>query len=152
MKTKLLFLILILSSCTAKKTTTEKIVKKDTLQTSSLRYVSQPISTTIQINDICDSLGRVKPLKQLETSGQNEANIRTENNTLYLDLITGLSELKTDTIKEVKYRDRVKEVSKVGYKTPFWMWVTILISIVLNAVLIYLFFGNIKKKVLSLFF
>ena len=147
-----LIIIFLLVSCTAKKTTTERITQKDTLQTTSLRYVSQPISTTIQINDICDSLGRVKPFKQLETSGQNKANIRTENNTLYLDLITGLSKIKSDTIKEVKYRDRVKEVSKVRYKTPFWMWVTIILSLTLNAVLIYVFFGNIKKKILSLFF
>ena len=146
-----ILIILLLVSCTAKKTTTERITQKDTLQTSSLRYVSQPISTTIQINDICDSLGRVKPLKQLETSGQNKANVRTENNTLYLDLVTGLSEIKTDTIKEVKYRNKIKEVDLLRYKTPFWMWVTIVISITLNAVLIYLFFGSIKKKVLSLF-
>ena len=146
-----LIFIILLSSCTAKKTTTERITQKDTLQTSSLRYVSQPISTTIQINDICDTLGRVKPFSQLETSGLNKANIRTENNTLYLDLITGLSEIKTDTIKEVKYRDRVKEVDVLRYKTPFWMWVTIILSLTLNAVLIYLFFGSIKKKFLSLF-
>ena len=146
-----LLIIFLLVSCTAKKTTTERITQKDTLQTTSLRYVSQPISTTIQINDICDTLGNIKPFKQLETSGQNKANVRTENNTLYLDLITGLSEIKTDTIKEVKYRDRVKEVSKVRYKTPFWIWVTIILSLTLNAVLIYLFFGSIKNKILSLF-
>ena len=151
MKTHTLIILILFSSCTAKKTTTERITKKDTLQTTSLRYVSQPITTTIQINDICDSLGRVKPFSQLETSGQNKANIRTENNTLYLDLITGLSEFKTDTIKEVKYRYRVKEVDVLRYKTPLWMWVTIVISIALNGVLIYLFFGSIKKKFLSLF-
>ena len=132
----ILLILLFLSSCTAKKTTTERTIQRDTLQTSSFKYVSQPISTTLQINDICDSLGNIRPFKQLETSGQNKASVRTENNTLFLDLITGLSEKKEDTKKEIQYIEIEKEVEIVRYKTPLWIWLALISSILINIILL----------------
>ena len=140
-----LLIIFLLVGCTAKKTTTERTIQRDTLQTKSFKYVSQPISTSIVIDELCDDYGKPRAFKKIETSGQNKASVRTENNTLVLDLVTGLSETKTDTIYKSVYKDRVKEVDKVRYKTPLWMWLALIFSIIVN-----IFF--IRKKVLSLFF
>ena len=139
------FLILLLIGCTSKKTTTERTTQRDTLQTKSFKYVSQPISTSIVIDEICDDYGKPRVFKQLESSGENKASVRTENNRLVLDLVTGLSQNKTDTIYKSVYKDRLKEVDKVRYKTPLWMWLALIFSIIVN-----IFF--IRKKVLSLFF
>ena len=131
-----LLIIFLLVGCTAKKTTTERTIQRDTLQTSSFKYVSQPISTSIVIDEICDDYGKPRAFKQLETSGSNSAKVRTENNTLVLDLFTGLSEKKTDTIYKSVYKDRVKEVDKVRYKTPLWMWLALVSSILINIILL----------------
>ena len=134
------FILLLLVSCKSKRTTTERIVEKDTIQTSSFKYVSQPISTRIVIEDICDTLGNVKRFKQKETSGSNSANVRSENNTLFLDLFTGLSQTKTDTIYKVQYRDRNFETEVIRYRTPFLMWTTLIGSIAINVLLLYILF------------
>ena len=140
-----LIIIFLLLSCTAKKTTTERTVQRDTLQTKSFKYVSQPISTSIVIDEICDDYGKPRAFKQLESSGENKASVRTENNMLVLDLVTGLSQKKEDTKKEIQYIEIEKEVEIVRYKTPLWMWLALIFSIIVN-----IFF--IRKKVLSLFF
>ena len=140
-----LLIIFLLVGCTAKKTTTERTIQRDTIQTKSFKYVSQPISTSIVIDELCDDYGKPRAFKKVETSGQNKASVRTENNTLVLDLLTGLSEKKTDTIYKSVYKDRVKEVDKLRYKIPLWMWLALIFSIIVN-----IFF--IRKKVLSLFF
>ena len=140
-----LIFIFLLLSCTSKKTTTERTIQRDTLQTKSFKYVSQPISTSIVIDEICDDYGKPRAFKQLESSGKNKASVRTENNMLVLDLVTGLSETKTDTIYKSVYNDSAKEVDELRYKTPLWMWLALIFSIFVN-----IFF--IRKKVLSLFF
>ena len=140
-----LILIFILLGCTAKKTTTERTIQRDTLQTSSIKYISQPISTSIVIDEICDDYGKPRAFKKLETSGENKASVRTENNTLVLDLVTGLSEKKEETKKEIQYIEIEKEVEIVRYKTPLWMWLALIFSILIN-----IFF--IRQKILSLFF
>ena len=139
------FLILLLIGCTAKKTTTERTVQRDTLQTKSFKYVSQPISTSIVIDELCDDYGKPRAFKKLESSGENKASVRTENNSLVLDLVTGLSQTKTDTIYKSVYNDSAKEVDELRYKPPLWMWLALIFSIFVN-----IFF--IRKKVLSLFF
>ena len=132
----LLILLFLLISCTAKKTTTERTVQRDTLQISSFKYVSQPISTSIVIDELCDDYGKPRAFKQLETSGENKASVRTENNTLILDLITGLSQTKTDTIYKSVYNNRDKEVDELRYKTPLWMWLALISSILINIILL----------------
>lgn len=131
-----LVIVFLLLGCTAKKTTIEKVVDRDTIQTKSFKYVSQPISTSIVIDDICNEIGKPRAFKQLETSGGNKASVRTENNTLVLDLFTGLSEKKTDTIYKSIYKDRVKEVEKVKFRTPLWLFFALIASILLNLLLL----------------
>ena len=115
-----------LLGCKSKETTLERTKTSDTLITKSFEYVSQPIQTTITIDEICDSLGNVRKFTQVETSGTNKAKLHSENNKLTIDLHTGISKTKTDTIYKTKYVDVYKNKEIIKYKTPLWMWLTII--------------------------
>lgn len=127
----LILILLLLVGCKSSKTTTDTTVIKDTTSTKSFEYVSQPIRTTIKIDEICDSLGTVNNFLQVEKSGNNEAKIYTKDNTLSIDLLTGLSQTKTDTIYKTKYRDREYKEEEVRYKVSPWHWVVHLASIII---------------------
>lgn len=133
---KLIFILLIISGCGSKKTTTDTTIIKDTTSTKSFEYVSEPIQTTIAISDICDSLGNVRKFTQVETSGLNKAKVSTQDNKLTLDLFTGLSKTKTDTIYKTRYRDREYKEEEVRYKVSPWHWVVHLASIIIIFVVI----------------
>ena len=133
--TYILLVILLLSSCKAKETTVERTQTSDTLINKSFEYVSKPIETKYTFSIECDSLGNVKEIKTFESSGLNSASVQLKNNQLDLRLITGMSERKTDTIYMTKSVDKFKTVDLVRYKTPLWMWLTI-ISLILLIILL----------------
>ena len=134
-----LFIVLLITfllfGCKAKETTVERTRTSDTLITKSFDYVSQPIETNYTFSIECDSLGNVKEIKTFESSGLNSASVKLKNNQLDLRLLTGVSERKTDTIYMTKSVDKFKTVDLVRYKTPLWMWLTI-ISLVLVIILL----------------
>lgn len=130
-----LVIVFLFIGCTAKRTTTEKIVERQA--TKSFEYVSNPISTQIVIEEICDTLGKLRKFTKVEASGVNTASVKTKDNRLYLDLLTGISQTKTDTIYKTEYRDVKSEV--VRYKIPFWVWSTLIGSISINLLLLYIF-------------
>ena len=136
----LLFCFLALLGCKSKKTTVERTQTSDTLITKSLEYISQPIKTTIKIDEICDSLGTVRNFRQVETSGGNQAKVYTKDNTLSIDLLTGMSKTKTDTIYKTEFKDVYKDREVIKYKTPFWMWVSIIGLSLLVILLAYILF------------
>ena len=47
---------------------------------------------------------------------------------LDLRLLTGMSQSKTDTIYKTKYKDVLKTSDVVRFKTPLWMWITIILQ------------------------
>ena len=126
--TYILLVILLLYSCKAKETTVERTQTSDTLISKSFEYVSKPIETKYTFSIECDSLGNIKEIQTFESSGLNSASVKLENNQLDLRLITGISESKTDTIYRTKFKDKFKTVDLVRYKTPLWMWITILLQ------------------------
>ena len=134
-----LFIVLLITfllfGCKAKETTVERTRTSDTLITKSFDYVSQPIETNYSFSIECDSLGNVKEIKTFESSGLNSASVKLKNNQLDLRLITGMSQSKTDTIYRTQFKDKFKTVDLVRYKTPLWMWLTI-ISLVLVIILL----------------
>jgi len=132
---KTFLLIVLLFGCKAKETTLERTRTSDTLITKSFDYVSQPIETNYSFSIECDSLGNVKEIKTFESSGLNSASVKLKNNQLDLRLLTGISERKTDTIYMTKSVDKFKTVDLIRYKTPLWMWLTI-ISLVLVIILL----------------
>jgi len=133
--THALLIFFLLIGCKAKETTVKRTQTSDTLITKSFEYVSQPIETNYSFSIECDSLGNVKEIKTFESSGLNSASVKLKNNQLDLRLITGMSQSKTDTIYMNKSVDKLKTVDLVRYKTPLWMWLTI-ISLVLVIILL----------------
>jgi uncharacterized protein YcfL len=133
--THALLIFFLLIGCKAKETTVERTQTSDTLISKSFEYVSQPIETNYSFSIECDSLGNVKEIKTFESSGLNSASVKLKNNQLDLRLITGMSQSKTDTIYRTQFKDKFKTVDLVRYKTPIWMWLTI-ISLVLVIILL----------------
>lgn len=129
-------IILLLISCNAKKTSSTRIIERDTLRSVSDKYVSKPIKSTFYFPDICDTTGVYRRFKQTETSGENKAKISFRDNALFIDLMTGLSERKTDTIIDIKYKEKEVEVEVVRYKTPLWMWIALIFSVLINVILL----------------
>ena len=125
---KTFLLIVLLFGCKAKETTVKRTQISDTLITKSFDYVSQPIETNYSFSIECDSLGNVKEIKTFESSGSNSTSVNLQNNQLDLRLLTGLSRVKTDTIYKTKYKDKYKTNDVVRYKTPLWMWITIILQ------------------------
>ena len=133
--THALLIFFLLIGCKAKETTVERTRTSDTLITKSFEYVSQPIETNYTFSIECDSLGNVKEIKTFESSGLNSASVKLQDNQLDLRLITGMSQSKTDTIYRTQFKDKFKTVDLIRYKTPLWMWLTI-ISLVLVIILL----------------
>ena len=133
--THALLIFFLLIGCKAKETTVERTRTSDTLITKSFEYVSQPIETNYSFSIECDSLGNVKEIKTFESSGLNSASVKLKNNQLDLRLLTGMSQTKTDTIYRTEFKDKFKTVDLVRYKTPLWMWLTI-ISLILLIILL----------------
>ena len=123
-----LLIFFLLIGCKAKETTVKRTQTSDTLITKSFEYVSQPIETNYSFSIECDSLGNVKEIKTFESSGLNSASVKLQDNQLDLRLITGMSQSKTDTIYKTKYKDVLKTSDVVRYKTPLWMWITIILQ------------------------
>lgn len=134
------FCFFALLGCKSKEKTVERTKQSDTLITKSLDYVSQPIQTTITIDEICDTLGTLRNFRQIETSGSNKAKVYTKDNTLNIDLLTGLSRFKTDTIYKTEFKDVYRDREIIRYKTPFWMWITIIGLSLTVILLVYILF------------
>ena len=133
--THALLIFFLLIGCKAKETTVERTQTSDTLISKSFEYVSKPIETKYTFSIECDSMGNVKEIKTFESSGLNSASFKLKNNQLDLRLLTGISQSKTDTIYVSKSVDKFKTVDLVRYKTPLWMWLTI-ISLILLIILL----------------
>ena len=133
--TQALLIFFLIIGCKAKETTVERTQTSDTLISKSFEYVSKPIETKYTFSMECDSLGNVKEIKTFESSGLNSASVQLKNNQLDLRLLTGISQSKTDTIYVSKSVDKFKTVDLVRYKTPLWMWLTI-ISLILLIILL----------------
>ena len=131
---KTFLLIVLLFGCKAKETTVERTQTSDTLISKSFEYVSKPIETKYTFSIECDSLGNVKEIQTFESSGLNSASVKLQDNQLDLRLLTGMSQSKTDTIYRTESVDKFKTVDLVRYKTPLWMWLTI-ISLILLIIL-----------------
>jgi hypothetical protein len=129
--TQALLMLLLLLGCKAKETTVERTQTSDTLISKSFEYVSKPIETKYTFSIECDSLGNVKEIQTFESSGLNSASVQLKNNQLDLRLLTGISQSKTDTIYRTQFKDKFKTVDLVRYKTPLWMWLTIILLILL---------------------
>jgi hypothetical protein len=122
----LIVLLFLLISCASKKES-KKVVYKDR-EVIKKEYVSQPIKTDYNFKLECDSLGNVKPISFIKSSGVNKADFNIEGNVLDIRLLTG--ESRDTSIKETSSSDTEVREKKTIYVTPFWVYPTF-ISLIL---------------------
>ena len=122
----LIVLLFLLMSCASKKEST-KVVYKDR-EVIKTEYVSQPIQTDYNFKLECDSLGNVKPISFIKSSGVNKADFNIEGNVLDIRLLTGESR-DTRTVSNSSTDSELIQ-KKVIYRTPFWIYPTF-ISLIL---------------------
>lgn len=134
---KLIIILFLLYSCTAKKTVIEykERVVKDTINVEVVKTVIKPIKETLIVEQPCDSLGVLKPF---------EKEIKTEKATIrvYNDKGSIKAEINIDSIVDLKvnkfksnYQLKVdtKEKTIIRYKYPLWLITySVLITIILG--------------------
>jgi PBP1b-binding outer membrane lipoprotein LpoB len=121
----LLILILIASGCASKKTITEykdRIVN-DTIIKTKTEVLVERFTDTLTIEQPCDSLGNLRPFKQLISTKQGNILLEGKNN-----LITSQIDLKAyKEVLEKEYKSKsyknivVKEKEVIRYRTPLWL-------------------------------
>ena len=119
-------------------------------ETTKLEYVSAPIKTDYKLGLECDSLGNVKPVSKMQSSGLNKAGVNIEGNQLHVELETGESRYINFQKKE-KSKSSKTEKTKV-YVTAAWHWWAHLVSLLAIAALLY--FGSpvgFLNKIISKF-
>lgn len=129
MKQKIFFftVVLILSfGCRSKKTVTEykdRVVKDTVFTTKTIKEVER-FTDTLTIEQPCDSLGNLKPFKQLLKVKQGKISIQGINNVITAEIdLKGYKNTLEQTYK-TKYEkeiEKYKEENKI-YVTPFYHW------------------------------
>ena len=122
---KKLILILLLFGCSSKKIVTEyrdRIVN-DTVVKTRTEVLVERFTDTITVNQPCDSLGNLKPFKQLISTSQGKVSIQGKNNVITAEI--DLKEYKEVLEKEYKSKlDKntiIKEKEVIRYRTPLWL-------------------------------
>ena len=138
-------LILILTSCVAKKTIVEKeyINKIDTLIVTKDRIITERFVDTLRIEKPCDSLGNLKPFKQSIYVPQGKIVIQSINGSIDAKIDLKAYESIFENKYRIKYEEKQKELSTeiLRYKTPLWL---LIYSVLLTAICLLL----IKSKFL----
>ena len=133
-------ILLLFTSCTAKKviTKSEKVIVNDTIILTKDRIVTKAVNDTILIDSPCDSTGILKPFKQRLKTAQGEITIQSKNNVLE-------ATINLDSIVqsiEKRYESRVvdtvqkSDTLKVKYKTPVWLVLSLVFSVIINVLLL----------------
>ena len=136
MKTKIFFFTIIFSllySCGGKKVVTEykEIIKKDTIYTIKTIKEVEAFRDTLTIKEPCDSLGNLKPFKQLIKVKQGNISLIGINNVITAEIdLKGYKDVLEQTYK-TKYEKFTENYNKevVKYKLSFWVWIYIFSSI-----------------------
>ena len=133
-------LLLLFTSCTAKKviTQTKEVIKNDTIIVTKDRIVTKAVNDTILIDAPCDSLGILKPFKQRLKTDQGEITIQSKNNnieaTINLDSIIQSIEKRYES-KTVDTKEK-NDTLKIKYKTPIWLVLSLVFSVIVNLLLL----------------
>ena len=133
-------ILLLFTSCTAKKviTKSERIIVNDTIILTKDRIVTKAVNDTILIESPCDSLGILKPFKQRLKTAQGEITIQSKNNaieaTINLDSIIQSIEKRYES-KTVDTKVK-NDTLKVKYKTPVWLVLSLVFSVIVNLLLL----------------
>tara|TARA_R110002051_G_scaffold318245_1_gene400390 strand:+ start:25875 stop:26318 length:444 start_codon:yes stop_codon:yes gene_type:complete len=131
-KSYIILFIFFFISCKSKQYVTEykdRIVKDTIVQTKIIKEVER-FTDTLTIEKPCDSLGNLKPFKQIVKVPQGDITLTGINNNIsaQIDLKGYKDQLeKTYQSKYEKFTENYnKEV--IRYKIPFWCWIYIVCS------------------------
>ena len=133
-------ILLLFTSCTAKKivTQTKEVIVNDTIILTKDRIVTKAVNDTILIESPCDSLGILKPFKERLKTAQGEITIQSKNNvleaTINLDSIVQSIEKRYES-KTVDTKEKSNTL-KVKYKTPLWLVLSLVFSVIINVLLL----------------
>jgi len=124
-KSILLILTVIASSCASKKTITEykdRIVN-DTIIKTRTEVLVERFTDTLTINQPCDSLGNLKPFKQLISTKQGKVSLQGKDNviTAEIDLNAYKEILEKEYKSKLDKNTILKEKEVVKYKIPLWI-------------------------------
>jgi len=118
-------ILLLLSRCVSKKTIVEY---KDRIVTDTIVKTIKEISVerfmdTLTIEQPCDSLGNLKPFKQLISTKQGKVSLQGKNNVITAEIdLNAYKEIWEKEYKSRLYKNVIiKEKEVVKYKTPFWL-------------------------------
>ena len=135
-----IIILLLFTSCTAKKivTQTKEVIVNDTIILTKDRIVTKAVNDTILIESPCDSLGILKPFKQRLKTAQGQITIQSKNNvieaTINLDSIVQSIEKRYES-KTVDTKEK-SDTLKVKYKTPLWLVLSLVFSVIMNVLLL----------------
>jgi len=120
----IIMILLLISSCASKKTTTETVrVERDSIYITKIIKEIEAFRDTLTINQPCDSLGNLKPFKQLISTKQGKVSLQGKNNVITAEI--DLNAYKEVLEKEYKSKlDKnivVKEKEVIRYRTPLWL-------------------------------
>ena len=137
---KLIIILLIVSSCNAKKSSIEykERIVKDTIIVNKERLVTQQIIDTLLVEKPCDSLGNLKEFdKEIRTE---KAKVKLKSVEGNIEVSINLDSIVDQKIIEFKstYKNNTdtKEVEVIRYKYPLWLILTAVFSIVINLILL----------------
>ena len=131
-KSYIFLLLFFFTSCVSKKLVTDikERIKVDTIyKTKTIKEIER-FTDTLVIDKPCDSLGNLKPFKQLIKTKQGNITLTGLNNqiTQQIDL-NGYKDVLEETYK-TKYDSFVKNYNKevVKYRIPLWVFIYIFVS------------------------
>ncbi len=133
-------ILLLFASCTAKKITTQvkEVVVNDTIILTKDRIVTKAVNDTILIESPCDSLGVLKPFKERLKTAQGQITIQSKNNVIEANINLDSIVQSIEKRYESKTTDTIEksDTLKVKYKTPIWLVLSLVFSVIINLLLL----------------
>jgi hypothetical protein len=131
-KSYIFLLLFFFTSCISKKLVTDiqERVKVDTVyKTKTIKEVERFVDTLV-IEKPCDSLGNLRPFKQLIKTKQGNITLTGFNNQITQQIDLNAYKEVWEKEYKTKYDSFVKSYSEevVRYRTPFWVWIYIVSS------------------------
>jgi Trk-type K+ transport system membrane component len=136
MKLQHIFLLFLIFSCVAKKNTTTTKETKDTIyKTKTIKEVER-FTDTLTIKQPCDSLGNLKPFKQLIKVKQGNISLTGLNNVITAEIdLKGYKE-QLEQIYKSKYQNKTEIKEVIRYKVSFTHWIVHLICVIIILILL----------------
>lgn len=133
-------ILLLFSSCTAKKiiTQTKEVIVNDTIILTKDRIVTKAVNDTILIESPCDSTGILKPFRERLKTTQGTITIKSNNNAIEaninLDSIVQSIEKRYES-KTIDVKEK-SDTLKIKYRTPIWLVLSLVFSVIVNLLLL----------------